>query len=98
MRIRINDNTPMTLTEILSNEELRRHEFPVCRDKIFLGHAGVSPLPRRVAEAMADYARKVTTDDQEVGLAVPVQQTRVAAATLLGAQPDEIALVGPTSL
>ena len=49
----------MTLTEILSNEELRRHEFPVTRDKIFLAHAGDCPLPRRVAEAIADYARAV---------------------------------------
>ena len=46
----------MTLTEILANEELRRREFPVARDKIFLAHAGVCPLPRRVADAIADCA------------------------------------------
>ena len=46
----------MTLSEILSNEELRRHEFPVVKDKIFLGHAAVCPLPRRVAEAVREYA------------------------------------------
>src|ERR1051325_452452 len=50
----------MTLAEILSNEELRRHEFPVAREKIFLGHAGVCPLPRRVAEAIRDYATPTT--------------------------------------
>jgi selenocysteine lyase/cysteine desulfurase len=88
----------MTLSEILSNEELRRHEFPVCREKIFLAHAGVCPLPRRVADAISSYANKVTLDDQEVDLALPVHQTRDLAARLLGAQADEIALVGPTAL
>ena len=31
----------MTLTDILADEELRRREFPVNRNKIFLAHAGV---------------------------------------------------------
>ena len=44
----------MTLTEVLSDEKLRRREFPVANDKIFLAHAGVCPLPRRVADAVAD--------------------------------------------
>ena len=55
----------MTLNEILTNEELRRQEFPVVRDKIFLAHAGVCPLPRRVAEAVAECARQGTLGDQE---------------------------------
>ena len=55
----------MTIAEILSNEELRRHEFPVTREKIFLAHAAVCPLPRRVAEAMRDYALESTLGDQE---------------------------------
>ena len=55
----------MTLTELLANEELRRHEFPVARDKIFLAHAGVCPLPRRVAQAISDCAQCGTTNDQE---------------------------------
>ena len=41
----------MTIAEILSNEELRQHEFPVAKNKIFLAHAGVCALPRRVAQA-----------------------------------------------
>jgi selenocysteine lyase/cysteine desulfurase len=89
----------MTLAEILSNEELRRHEFPVAREKIFLGHAGVCPLPRRVAEAIRDYATQTTLGDQEtLGPALRLQETRGLAARLIGAQPEEIALVGPTSL
>ena len=89
----------MTLAEILSDEELRRHEFPVTAEKIFLAHAGVAPLPRRVAEAIRSYATQCTQGDQETLLpAYQLRRTRELAARLLGASPEEIALVGPTSL
>jgi selenocysteine lyase/cysteine desulfurase len=89
----------MNLAEILSNDELRQHEFPVCKEKIFLSHAAVCPLPRRVFEAIRDYAQQCTLHDQEalVGLH-QIQEFRETAARLLGALPDEIAFVGPTSL
>ncbi|MBI5387468.1 MAG: aminotransferase class V-fold PLP-dependent enzyme [Verrucomicrobia bacterium] len=89
----------MTIAELHSNEELRHDEFPVTRAHAYFAHAGVSPLPRRVAEAMAHYALNGTLCDQEE--AVPrsiIEDTRAAAARLLNAQPGEIALVGPTSL
>src|SRR5438876_5345188 len=89
----------MTLSELLSNEDLRRHEFPVARDRIFLAHAGVCPLPRRVAEAVREYASQCTQGDQETLLpALQLPRTRELAARLLKARPDEIAFVGPTSL
>src|SRR5437899_2485718 len=89
----------MTLPEILSNEELRHHEFPVTREKIVLAHAGVCPLPRRVFDAIQTYARECTAADQEEVLPESqIRKTRQLAATLLGAQMEEIALVGPTSL
>jgi cysteine desulfurase / selenocysteine lyase len=89
----------MNVAEILSNEELRRHEFPVCRDKVFLAHAGVCPLPRRVAEAVRDYATLCTQGDQETLLpALRMDESRELAARLLACQPAEIAFVGPTSL
>src|SRR5215469_9568868 len=88
----------MTLTEILSNEELRRHEFPVAREKIFLAHAGVCPLPRRVADAMIDCATKSTLGDQEEFMLGRLGEARKLGARLLQCQPEEIALVGPTSL
>lgn len=89
----------MTVSEILSNEELRHHEFPVTREKIFLGHAGVCPLPRRVFEAIERYSRECTAADQEEILPESqIQRTRELAATMLGAEMEEIALVGPTSL
>ena len=55
----------MTIPELHANEELRRFEFPVTADKVFLGHAGVCPLPRRVAEAIAHYTLNCTHGDQE---------------------------------
>ena len=88
----------MTLTEILANEELRQHEFPVAKDKIFLGHAGVCPLPRRVAQAMIDCANGGTLGDQETFVMQQLTAARQAGAQLLNCQPDEVSLVGPTSL
>jgi cysteine desulfurase/selenocysteine lyase len=88
----------MTLAEILSSEELRRNEFPVTRDKIFLAHAGVCPLPRRVAGAIAECARQSTLGDQESFMLNRLTDARKLGAQLLNCQPEEIALVGPTSL
>ena len=55
----------MTIQEILSNEELRRHEFPVVAKKTYLAHAGICPLPRRIAEAIKNYTDACLLDDQE---------------------------------
>src|SRR5437773_10588987 len=89
----------MTSSEILSDEALRQHEFPVAREKIFLAHAGVAPLPRRVANAVRYYAELCTQGDQETVLpAQQIHHSRALAARLLNALPDEIAFVGPTSL
>jgi selenocysteine lyase/cysteine desulfurase len=88
----------MTLTELLANEKLRRSEFPVTRDKIFLAHAGVCPLPRRVAAAVSDCAQRGTLGDQEAFVLHRLDDARQLGAQLLHCQPDEVALVGPTSL
>ena len=88
----------MTLVEILSDEELRRREFPVARDKIFLAHAGVCPLPRRVADAISECAANCTLGDQEAFMLHRLNDARKLGAQLLNCQPEEIALVGPTSL
>src|SRR5712672_3368742 len=89
----------MTLVEVLENEELRRHEFPVAREKIFLAHAGDCPLPRRVSEAISNYARQCTTGDQETIIyPMILDDGRQLAAQLLNCQPEEVAFVGPTSL
>ena len=88
----------MTLPEILANEELRHHEFPVTRDKIFLAHAGVCALPHRVAQAIADCAHAGSLGDQEEFVMHRIGDARNAGAKLLSCDPDEVSLVGPTSL
>ena len=88
----------MTLAEILSNEELRQHEFPVTKNKIFLSHAAVCPLPRRVAQAMNDCASEGMLGDQEAFVLHRLKDARNAGAKLLNCQPEEVSLVGPTSL
>jgi selenocysteine lyase/cysteine desulfurase len=89
----------MTLQVVLENEDLRQREFPVTRDKVFLAHAAVCPLPRRVILAVSDYACQAGTGDQEAfvfpGL---LNNGRKLAAQLLNCQSTEVAFVGPTSL
>ena len=89
----------MTIPELFANEDLRRHEFPVTRDKIFLAHGGDCPLPRRVADAITSYAQEAATGDQEKFVYPAILSTgRKLAAQLLHCQPEEAAFVGPTSL
>ena len=89
----------MILSEILGDETLRRHEFPVAASGAFLSHAAVCPLPRRVANAIEEYTRKASTADQEKSLAPAfLTSTRGLAAKLIHCQPDEVAFVGPTSM
>lgn len=89
----------MILHEILADEELRRHEFPVVRERIFLAHGGDCPLPRRVSEAISNYALQAATGDQE-SFVYPQILThgRQQASRLLNCEAEEVAFVGPTSL
>jgi cysteine desulfurase/selenocysteine lyase len=89
----------VNLNEILSNEDLRRHEFPVVANKIFLGHAGVAPMPRCVSEAISHYVTEATKDDQEHSIFPAIlTEGRELASRLIHCQPEEVAFVGPTSL
>jgi cysteine desulfurase/selenocysteine lyase len=89
----------MTVADLLSNEELRRHEFPVTKEHIYLAHAGVCPLPRRVTEAIHRYSTDCTLADQEAILPPKlVTSSRELAARIVGVGPEEIAFVGPTSM
>ena len=89
----------MTVDEILSNESLRHQEFPVTRDKVFLAHAGVCPLPYRVVRAISEYADEASTGDQEKFVFPSVlNDGRKLAAELLHCQSEEVAFVGPTSM
>ena len=89
----------MQVQEILENEELRLEEFPVARTSAYFAHAAVCPLPRRVAVAMSEYVERATTMDQEDAASLSmIAETKKLVAELIHATPEEIALVGPTSL
>ena len=84
---------------LCADEVQRRFAFPICEEKIFLAHAAVTSLPRVVAEAMADYAMQSSRMPQEFSEVLrDIRATRQLAAQLIGAQWEEIALLGPTSL
>lgn len=89
----------MTISDILSNEALRRHEFPVTAKQVFLAHAGDCPLPRRVAEAVAAYAHQASAGDQERSIYPQIlSEGRQLGARLLNCKAEEVSFVGPTSL
>ena len=91
----------MDLPSVLRDETLRRHEFPICTQKTFLAHAAVSPLPRVAMDALIDYARTASVsgpDDYVVALKQIRSARETCSRLLLGSTPEEIALLGPTSL
>ncbi|MEX2015250.1 MAG: aminotransferase class V-fold PLP-dependent enzyme, partial [Candidatus Hydrogenedentales bacterium] len=87
------------LETILNDPAERRHEFPVTGESIYMAHAGVAPITGRAAAAMRKYAAEGSVSNQESHWALEqASHARANAARLLGAEADEIALLGPTSL
>ena len=87
------------LPEILGDEALRTRLFPVVQNRVFLAHAGVTVLPQAAADALHWFADRSVEDHQETGeIWRRVLQTRRITAGLIGAQENEIALLGPTAL
>ena len=77
------------------SEETRRDLFPVCRDQIFFAHAAVATLPRPAADRMARYARESSSAQQELAETLrDIKAARATCARLIGAEADEIALLG----
>lgn len=93
-------NLPTDPAALWEDETVRRREFPVCAEKVFLAHAAVCAVPRVAAQAEADFAWGMTTFRQPYDdILRDLRRTREAAARFLpGALPEEIALLGPTSL
>ena len=75
------------------------HEFPVRENLVYMNHAAVAPLPKRAAEAvrwLADDALQNGSLHYDKWLAA-YEGLRVAAARLMNAHRDEIAIVKNTS-
>jgi cysteine desulfurase/selenocysteine lyase len=87
------------LQDLTENEEKRRAAFPICRNKIFMAHAAVTALPRVVADAIIRFTEESAANFENfAALLKSIQEARASAANLIGSSPDEIALIGPTSL
>jgi selenocysteine lyase/cysteine desulfurase len=84
---------------LFPDEAERQREFPVVRHRIHFAHAGVTPLPGRVASAMSAYLTQAAERSQEFAPVLQeVKRGREICARFIGAHADEIALLGPTSL
>lgn len=82
-----------------STEAERLEQFPVAAAQIFVGHGGVTALPRCVADAMRGHITRSCEQHQEFGTVLQdITRARTRCALLIEAQPDEIALLGPTSI
>lgn len=87
------------LTSLLSDTELRHRLFPITKSRIFMAHAAVTVLPGPVAEAMSALIQRCSEEFRDFSETLAlIQRTRESAARLINASPDEIALLGPTSL
>ena len=82
------------LDELIGNADA----FPVLRRWTYVNHAGVSPLPRAVADAMRAFADQAAEgaylDGDWWG---QLERVRRSAATFLNADPAEVAMVKNTS-
>lgn len=89
----------MTINEILNSESLRREQFPVTAQRVFLAHAGVAPLPKVAVDAMSEFCRRGSMHAQENAWSNgQMLAARDVSARLLGCDSDEISLLGPTAL
>ena len=85
---------------LLNDETARRQGFPICERKTFLAHAAVCPLPRVAADALKTHAEEAMFSGPEdyVRALKQIRAARETCARLIDATPEEIALLGPTSL
>lgn len=85
--------------EISALADAWRPEFPVTERLIYLNHAAVAPLSRRAARAMQDLAQEVLDCGSlhYADMEAAYEGLRVAAARLINAHRDEIAIVKNTS-
>ncbi|MEC5129579.1 aminotransferase class V-fold PLP-dependent enzyme [Verrucomicrobiales bacterium BCK34] len=88
------------ISRLESDESFRRESFPACRDRIFMAHAAVTAIPQVAISAMDEFNRASATGELDYSkvLLKDMDEVRVSAAKLIQSSPDEIALLGPTSL
>ena len=79
--------------------ETARAEFPVTRSLIYLNHAGIAPISRRVQQAVGSLLQDVAEGGMvnHAAWTKTIQRTRKIAAKILNARPSEIAFVNNTT-
>ncbi|MFY7893155.1 MAG: aminotransferase class V-fold PLP-dependent enzyme [Pirellula sp.] len=77
-----------------------RAQMPVAEKWAYFDHSAVGPLPKRAAEAIARFAHEASVDGDFhwPEWSATASKLRGLGARLLGAQGEEIALVGNTTL
>jgi len=80
----------------MENIEKIREQFPITKNKAFMNHAGQSPLPKPVADAV----RKYVNDFSNFGTTSIEwnDDGKPLFAKLISAKPEEIALIENTSV
>jgi len=80
----------------MENIEKIREQFPITKNKVFMNHAGQSPLPKPVADAI----RKYVNDFSNFGTTSIEwnDDGKPLFAKLISAKPEEIALIENTSV
>jgi selenocysteine lyase/cysteine desulfurase len=85
--------------QLFADEAARQAVFPTTRNGVFLGHAGVCPLPRAAAEAVQKEAHRAMVESQEpANFMGSIEEIRAVAARMIGASAHEIALTGSTAV
>jgi cysteine desulfurase / selenocysteine lyase len=81
------------MASIQETRERLRAAMPVTREWAYLDHAAVSPLPQPTADAVQAWLVEAV----EPQWVKRVEDARSTAARMIGAHPDEIALIGNTT-
>src|SRR3990172_825602 len=86
-------------TQIASVRQRLRAEMPAAQKWAYFDHAAMSPLPRPTAEAFQAWLVEAVETGNPVwpDWVKRVEAMRANAAQMIGAHPDEIALVGNTT-
>jgi cysteine desulfurase/selenocysteine lyase len=87
------------MSTIISTRRQLRKAMPVAKKWAYFDHAAVAPISAPAAEVLGDWLREAAEEGDTVWLdwARQLKATRTAAAQLIGASEDEIALVPNTS-
>ncbi len=91
-------NVDLSIDHILADASLRHRLFPVTRERLFLAHAGVAPLPGPTVEALKREADRASFLQEGPDFLAEVESIRRVASRLINATSEEVALLGPTSL